>query len=189
MNRNVPNAISLARLASAPFLLATAITGHRDGFRWLLLACLVSDIADGWIARAFHLRSPLGARLDSIADMLVEIGALCGVWMFHADVVREHALLVGCALGLYLGQIGLALWRYGRVSSFHTVLNRIAAYAQGIFLITLFFWGFSALFFYAVILLVIVSASEEIVLVCILPQWTADVGGLWRMRARKRTAT
>lgn len=188
MNRHVPNAISLARIATAPLLFAAAITGHRDVFRWMLLACLCSDIADGWIARAFRLRTPLGARLDSIADVLVEIAALCGLWIFHAEVVRAHAVLVACAAGLYFGQILLALWRYGRVSSFHTVLNRIGAYAQGLFLITLFFWGFSSLFFHAAIALVIVAAVEEIVLVCILPEWTTDVGGLWRLCARRRAA-
>jgi CDP-diacylglycerol--glycerol-3-phosphate 3-phosphatidyltransferase len=108
--------------------------------------------------------------------------------MFHAEVVHAHAVVIACAVGLYLGQIVLALWRYGRVSSFHTVLNRIGAYAQGIFLITLFFWGFSGLFFYVAICLVMLAAIEELVIVCILPEWTADVGGLWRMR-RRRQAT
>ncbi len=188
MHRNVPNAISIARLALTPFLAAAAATRHLDVFRWILLVCLASDILDGWIARRFDLRSKLGARLDSIADLLVELAALLGLWMFHADIVREHAAVIGCALGLYFGQMMFALWRYRKVSSFHTVLNRIGAYAQGIFLIALFFWQYSELLFFAAICLVMLASIEEIVIVSLLSEWTADVGGLWRMRKQQRTA-
>ena len=69
--RQIPNVISSARLAATPVLLYAAIERQAGLFRWLLLACLASDILDGLVARIFHLRSELGARLDSIADMIV----------------------------------------------------------------------------------------------------------------------
>src|SRR5271169_4559558 len=63
----VPNAISLTRLAAAPILFWLAYAGNERSFKWLLLAALLSDIADGLIARTFHLVTVLGAKLDSIA--------------------------------------------------------------------------------------------------------------------------
>jgi phosphatidylglycerophosphate synthase len=189
MVRQIPNAISLARLALTPFLAVAAATDHCDVFRWILLACLLSDILDGWIARAFDLRSRLGARLDSIADLLVEVAALFGLWMFHREIILAHRGVLACAVGIYVGQILLSLWRYGRISSFHTLLNRVAAYAQGIFFITLFFWGYSELVFYAAVSLAILGAAEEIVIVYLLREWTPDVGGLYRILSRRRTAS
>ena len=81
--RHTPNAISGARLLAAPVLLAAALQRNEDLFKWLLLACLISDILDGLIARVFHLRSRTGAFLDSTADMLVVFIALYAVYVFR----------------------------------------------------------------------------------------------------------
>src|SRR5215510_3304535 len=84
---NVPNAISAARLAAAPVLLGAVLRGQQDLFTWLLLACLLSDIADGLIARGFAITSEIGAGLDSIADMAVFYIAVFGAFVFQADFV------------------------------------------------------------------------------------------------------
>ena len=179
--RRLPNALSIARLAAVPFLAGAAATGQRDLFKWLLLACLVSDILDGAIARAFDVRSKLGAALDSNADLLVELGALYGVFVFHREVVRDHVAILATAVALYLLEIALSLWRYGRLSSFHTVMSRVAGYGQGIFLLVLFFFGWSAWLFHGAVALAIAASLEELELLRRLPEWRADVGGLWRL--------
>src|SRR4051794_41140381 len=94
MWRYLPNAISLARLASVPLLVRAVATGEARLFRWLLLSCLLSDILDGWIARAFNLRSRLGAFLDSTADILVQFTAIAGLWVFHPQVVDAHRFIL-----------------------------------------------------------------------------------------------
>jgi len=184
--RNIPNAISLARIGAAPFLLRAALTEQRGYFRWLLLACLLSDIADGWIARAFHLRSRLGASLDSIADLLVQIIGVGGLWIFYKETVVAHRALLMIVVTLYLAEVLIALLRYGRISSFHTVLVRIAAYAQGIFIISLLFWGYVGWIFYGAMGLCILAFSEELLLLYLLAEWTADVGGLYWVLAKRR---
>ena len=141
--RQLPNAISSARLLATPILLFAALARHEDLFKWLLLACMVSDILDGLIARIFHLRSPLGARLDSTADMIVFVIGLLGLYIFQGRVLAEHWRPLAFIVALYVLEAAGALWRYGKISSFHTILVRIAAYAQGIFVMSLFLWGYS----------------------------------------------
>jgi cardiolipin synthase len=167
-------------------LAAAALTGQHTVFRWLLFACLISDIMDGRIARAFDLCSDLGATLDSIADILVVADSILGMWVFNREVLTSHWAVVLTVAVLYFGQIAIALWRYGRVSSFHTVLTGVAAYAVGTFCITLFFWGYVVALFYAALALAAAASTEELILLCLCPGWIPDVGGLYWVLGKHR---
>jgi cardiolipin synthase len=92
MLRHIPNALSIARILAAPVLVALAAAGNEVAFTWILVPALLSDIADGLIARVFHLQSPLGAMLDSTADLLLLFAAFYGAWVFYPGVVADHAV-------------------------------------------------------------------------------------------------
>jgi CDP-diacylglycerol--glycerol-3-phosphate 3-phosphatidyltransferase len=143
------------------------------------LACLLSDILDGLIARVFHLRSRLGAFLDSTADMLVTFIALYAVYVFRFAEVRPHMAAISVIAGLYVLEAVAALSRYGRISSFHTVLVRVSAYLQGIFIMALFLWGFQNWVFTVMLMVTVAAYLEELVLVALLAEWKADVRGLY----------
>lgn len=179
--RHLPNAISIARLGAAPVVLASIFQHRIDLFRWLLLACLLSDILDGLIARGFHLTSPLGATLDSIADILTMLLGLLGIAVFQHFFVARHRYELLLVASLYVMEILASLWRYGKVSSFHTLLSRIAAYLAGIFFMSLFFWGYHAWLFYFAIGIYAVALGEEMLLIYLLSEWRSDVGGLYRL--------
>jgi phosphatidylglycerophosphate synthase len=184
---NVPNAISTMRLAATPFLLYEALAGGRDAFKWILLACLLSDIADGLIARGFDLASDLGARLDSAADLLVFSIGTFGLFVFEGDFLSRHWVPIVCVITLYVFEVIAALVRYGRISSFHTVLTRVSAYALGTFVMSLFCWGYSAPLFWAAIALSVLAYIEELAIVWVLAEWRTDVRGLfWILRGSLR---
>jgi CDP-diacylglycerol--glycerol-3-phosphate 3-phosphatidyltransferase len=180
----VPNAISSARLLATPVLFSAAVREQRQLFTWLLLACLVSDILDGLIARVFRLQSRLGSLLDSTADMIVFALTVGGVFVFHREFLWAHAGPIGGLVGLYFVEVAGAVWRYGRISSFHTILARVAAYAQGIFVMSLFLWGYHAGIFFAMVALSSASLLEEILLLTVLPEWKTDVRGLYWVLAK-----
>jgi CDP-diacylglycerol--glycerol-3-phosphate 3-phosphatidyltransferase len=143
---------------------------------------------DGLVARAFHLQSEIGARLDSIADIALQISALAGIVMFRRGFIVQHGLPLLLLVSLYGTETLLALARYRRISSFHTYLCRIAAYAQGIFILTLFFHGFDQRFFQPMIGIGILASLEETIIVGVLPEWTPDVRGLYWVLKRRRTS-
>src|ERR1700693_738459 len=98
---NIPNAISLARLLATPILLAAVLWRRPELFKWLLLACLLSEILDGLIARVFRLRSQIGATLDSTADMLVMIIMIAGVCVFQRQFVTAHFWEISVAVAFF----------------------------------------------------------------------------------------
>ena len=85
--QNLPNFISLFRLLAAPVLFYLAITGNESPFRWLLVFSLISDIADGLIARGLKITSKIGALLDSTADILVS--AITTFAVFSPSMLKE----------------------------------------------------------------------------------------------------
>ena len=186
--RNVPNAISLARLCATPVLLEAIVAGNQNRFKWLLLGCLLSDILDGFIARVFDARSRLGAFLDSTADMIVAFLGFIGMYVFRADIVAAHWPALAMVLALYLVEAAAALWRYGRISSFHTIMVRVAAYMQGIFVMSLFLWGYVGWILYTMTAVSVLAHMEELVLLYLLPEWKADVPGIYWILSKKSLA-
>ena len=181
----LPNAITTCRLLATPVLLVAALERRPLFFAWLLLACLVCDLADGLLARTLGLHSPFGAALDSTADMLVTIIAAVGTLTMQWPFIVAHAWQLELLAVLFAGEVLMSLVRYHRLSSFHTYLVRISAYAQGAFLLSLFFWGYSAPLFYFMWIVSCAGQLEEWVLLALLPRWTSDVRGLyWVLQQR-----
>ena len=186
--RHVPNALSLARVLSAPVLVWLATGGHRAAFTWVLVPALLSDIADGLIARALALESPLGAFLDSLADTLLWFVSIYGIWCFHRDVLAEHALLCGATAGFWALEYGVALLRYGRLSSFHTYLSKVAGYAMGIYIGVLFVFGQHDWLLYLACGASLLGNAEEFALLALLPRWRANVGTVLHVVRERRSA-
>jgi CDP-diacylglycerol--glycerol-3-phosphate 3-phosphatidyltransferase len=187
--RHLPNLISFARILSVPVLLVLAFRGQEEPFKWLLLAALLSDILDGLLARAFALVSALGATLDSIGDSLLMVAAAYGVWVFHHGFVQEHGPTVLFVLGLWVLEMLVSFWRYGKLSSFHAYSVRVGAYLLGIFVMVLFLWGFNRWIFYLTVFVNVLGYLEEFVLLWLLPEWTPNVRGVyWVLRKRREAA-
>lgn len=184
--RHVPNAISAARIAAVPVLLALAVTGREFAFTWVLVPALLTDIVDGWLARTFDLQSTLGALLDSVADTLLLFAAIYGIWVFHPDVMTSNAVLCGTVIGLWVLENVVALLCYGRLSSFHTYVSKTAGYLLGIYIGVLFVFGHYPWLLKTAAGLSIAGSLEEFALLALLKEWRADVRGLWWMLEERR---
>lgn len=186
--RHLPNLISIVRILSVPVLLVLAVQEQGEAFKWLLLAALLSDILDGLLARAFDLASALGATLDSIADALLMGAAAYGIWVFHPGFVQAHGPTVLLVLGLWLAEMLVSIWRYGKLSSFHAYSVRAGAYLLGIFIMVLFLWGFQPWLFYLTVTVIVIAYLEEFLLLWLLPEWTPNVRGVyWVLRKRRES--
>ncbi len=85
---NLPNAITLGRLLSVPVLVIFFFYGPLWLFYTVLALVLVSDLADGALARAQRRTTGLGKALDPLADKALFLS------LFVALVVRERLPLV-----------------------------------------------------------------------------------------------
>ncbi len=73
---NIPNALSAARLALVPIFAFLLLDGRIGSAAVVFIAAGITDAIDGWIARAWDMRTPLGAYLDPLADKLLTATAL-----------------------------------------------------------------------------------------------------------------
>lgn len=176
---NIADWFSIARLLSTPFLVVLALMELRLIFAIVLFVSFLTDAIDGYLARRLKIASDHGAQLDSIADASLFVTGVFGVIWFETEFVIEQYLLISISLALYFAQLFMGLWRYRKPSSFHTYLAKIAAFVQGAFLCTLFFFGVIYWLFYLTIIIGIAETIEEIALIWILPKWRTNVKGLY----------
>lgn len=182
----IVNAVTVYRVLSAPVLFFLIITGQPGLFKWLLALSFFTDAIDGLLARRFKVTSIIGARLDSLGDDLTVLAGIVGLFVFKYAFIRQEYLWVVVLLILFAIQVIAAFWRYRKMTSFHTLLAKIAAVLQGIFLITAFFLPEpSRLLFYLAVVFTALDLLEEIVMILLLPDWRADVKGLyWVLKER-----
>ena len=107
---NVPNLISLGRLAAVPIAVWLILKGRYDWAFWLFVAAGVSDAVDGLIAKQFDAETQVGKFLDPLADkaLLVSVYVSLGhtqllpMWLVILVVSRDVMILAGALLGLLL---------------------------------------------------------------------------------------
>lgn len=162
---------------------------QREPFAWLLVVAGATDILDGWLARTFDWVSRAGALLDSIADVLLVIVTLFGVWMLHRPVIVDHSAVIWSVCSIWFVVHLSALLRYGRLASFHTWFARFGLALFGVFAVILFFYDFVPWFYYAAGAICFLGGVENLLMVLLLPTWTPNIhGGLIEVLRRRSVA-
>ncbi len=76
---NLPNLLSLLRIALIPVLVILFFIPHAQASLWaagVFVFASITDWLDGWIARRWQQTSPFGAFIDPVADKLIVVVAL-----------------------------------------------------------------------------------------------------------------
>jgi len=124
---NVPNFITLIRLALVPVVAYFVVTEKFATATAIFLVAALSDLADGYIARRFRLTSRLGTVLDPVADKLNMVVttvllawlALLPLWLAIAIVTRDVLIVAGAlAYRFALGPVKIAPTRLSKVNTF-----------------------------------------------------------------------
>jgi cardiolipin synthase (CMP-forming) len=100
----LPNLLTYARIAAVPVVVALMFwSGIMDGGlwpRWVALAVFiaagVTDILDGYFARAWGQQSALGRMLDPIADKLLV--SSCLLMLAAEETIRGYSLLAAAII-------------------------------------------------------------------------------------------
>lgn len=122
----LPNLLSLSRLAALPvFLWSLSAPGHMGLALALLVYAVVSDLADGYLARRLGAQSEWGRILDPLADKITAAAALLfcyferglPAWILILVVGRDLAILVLAPRWIARhGRIPESLW-WGRLAA------------------------------------------------------------------------
>jgi len=76
---NLPNLLTLARVAAVPLIVIIMLSDTREAGFWaaaIFGAAAVTDFIDGWLARKWGVVTVLGKFLDPLADKLIVMAAL-----------------------------------------------------------------------------------------------------------------
>jgi cardiolipin synthase len=183
----IPNALSACRLAAAPFVLGMILTGHRQAFAFLIVACLLTDILDGLLARLLKQATAFGAKLDSLGDLLTFALTLFGFAWLEQPYLMAHPWPIRLLLGFYLLVHLWSLLRFRRLPSLHLYASKFAAYVQGFFFADYYFFGAHDGLLYFMTGVSLLANLEELVVLTLLPKAESDVRGLyWVARRRKQ---
>jgi cardiolipin synthase (CMP-forming) len=136
---NIPNFLTLCRLASIPIFL-TFLGRHRyTEALWVFAAAAVTDALDGTVARLFNSRTELGAFLDPFADKLMLVSAFVVLtlenqfpgYLLSVVAIRDVTIAVGyLMLSFFTGErIPVTPSYLGKLSTFLQLACVIAVLA------------------------------------------------------------
>lgn len=105
LHLNLPNLITLARLLSVPVAIWLILDERHAAAFWVFVGAGISDALDGYIAKRFNRRTPLGAMLDPAADKALLTGVyltlgLAGhlpAWLVFLVILRDLLIVLGYA--------------------------------------------------------------------------------------------
>lgn len=139
--RTIPNILSISRLVLIPALLIPCFlisdeSLARMTFLAMFMIIGVTDKLDGTLARYLNQTTALGAKLDTIADMVFY--PLIALWLnrFASQVVGEWWSLVYILLALFFIKMIIGKIKFGYVPAFHTIGGKTFAASLYFFMIT-----------------------------------------------------
>ncbi len=109
---NVPNALSLVRLALVPVFCRVFFLPRPNAHLWAALVyalAFFTDIADGYIARKFDQITRLGRVLDPLADKLMTLAVIACITI--DGIIPAWAVVVFFCKELAMGLGGLVMYR------------------------------------------------------------------------------
>jgi cardiolipin synthase len=127
--RQLPNAITVARMLAVPPLMWLLVHERYPAAWWLALLAGLSDALDGLLAKRFGWFTPLGGLLDPIADKLLLAAGFVGLWLgghlpgwLMSLVLARDAVIVAGAVAWHL-MIGPVNAAPTRLSKLNTVVQ------------------------------------------------------------------
>lgn len=131
-------------------------------FAGLYMTCGFTDVLDGYVARKTNTQSELGARLDSIADLIlfVVITASIIIWMGTRALVFLP-IVIGTAL-IRCVNLAIAACKFRSFAILHTYGNKATGFLLFMSPFFVLFQHFSVL--WAVCTVAILAALEECII-------------------------
>ncbi|MBI3867388.1 MAG: CDP-alcohol phosphatidyltransferase family protein [Verrucomicrobia bacterium] len=184
----IPNLLSALRIASIPLLVFLAWKGEARLYLICFGIALSTDLLDGLIARLLNQRTDLGAKLDQWGDVGVFLSWPLALWWLWPEVLRSERWFLGTAVVSYAGSAGFALWKFGRVASYHSWLGKSATVVLTIGAIVVML-GWARWPFRVGILLLIGAIVEEVAISSSLNEPRSNVSSWWHARRMSASAS
>jgi cardiolipin synthase len=183
---NVPNLITLTRIALVPVLALMLFQKRAFGALIIVFLAGLSDVLDGFAARRWHQRTKVGTLIDPLADkillstafILLAVRSLgftyvIPLWLMAVVIARDFIILAGgVVIFLIRGRREFPPTVFGKVSTvlqvatiFWVILSnyvRASALARSSFLAAITSPSVLGAFYIATLVLTVVSGAQYI---------------------------
>lgn len=181
----VPNAITLVRIVGMGVLLPLAYYEKRTPFVVLMLVLSMSDWVDGKVAILLNQKSRLGARLDSLGDVLLYLAMGTSIIWLCPDFVPLAWPWLLAIFVTYVASGILGLRRFGQWPTYHTRLAKTCWLLILIGAVDMF--AFERYVFVRVAMGIVVLTNIEAMLISlVLPACDVDVTSIFHARRMTR---
>lgn len=167
--RHVPNLISVSRILLS-FLLPFFFL-NTSVFVVLYILIGITDALDGFIARKYKVESALGARLDSLGDLVFYLVITGYLVTEQKNVVADFLVFILLILGLRVANMIIGLIRYRKLIMIHTLANKLTGFL--VFALPILIISGTTGLLYVIVAIAIFSPVEELIM---LLQGTKDEG-------------
>lgn len=179
-------ALTTLRVLLAPLLLWLTRAGTAGpSYVACCLAALLSDIADGMVARRAGVDTAGLRRYDSIADTLFYATAAYTVWHVHPEVVRRYWPGATVVAALEVTRYLFDLRKFGREASYHAWSAKLWGLSLAAALVAVMGFGRATPWVPLTIVLGIIADLEGLAISVVLPTWTHDVKSVLHARPRR----
>ena len=158
----LPNMLTCLRMVGAASLLFFALSS--SAFYAVYAISGITDMLDGFLARAMKQESEFGSRLDSVADLLFYSVMIFKVFPFLLEQMPMWLwYLVGAIVLIRAGSYFVAFCKYHRFASLHTYMNKLTGLL--IFPVPyLLNWSFVNIYYTIICISAGVASSEELLI-------------------------
>lgn len=138
---NVPNVLTMIRMLLIPVYWALFMQGHRFIALAVFIVASLTDLADGYIARKYHLITDFGKLMDPLADKLMVLSVMLSLaikgFVPWAPLIillcKECLMVLGGAVLLKKGVVVYAE-KIGKIAQTFVVASLVLSFFQPEFL-------------------------------------------------------
>ena len=165
-------------MALSPVLVGLSVAfGHRhaDLIMVLIVLGLLSDVADGIVARHLGTATASLRRWDSQADMLFWLAVFASAFFVRPAVMQaEYWYFVGLLAGQTLCYV-VSFVRFGREMSTHAFSAKMLGLGLLVAFVSIIGFGQGGAVVRFVFGLGMVSQADVLLIILLLPRWTHDI--------------
>jgi CDP-diacylglycerol--glycerol-3-phosphate 3-phosphatidyltransferase len=178
----IPALLIASRVVLAP-VIAWLLKEHRAGLAgWLYVAAVITDIYDGVIARRLGIDTLRLRQADGCADIWLFVCLFAGLWNGYRGLILPLGWPFGTAMVLQAVSWAFCLWRFGKMTSYHSLLAKLTALALLAGILMLLFAATPVALEIALWIFVL-NLLEEIMMTALLRRYHHDV---WSLRVALR---
>jgi phosphatidylglycerophosphate synthase len=182
----IPNLLSGLRLLIIPVIWLAALQGNGRLVGIGLVVAGATDAFDGYLARRLGQESPMGARLDSLADNLLLLSAMAWIEVLHPEILHENTVVVATTFSVYLASMAVGLVKFHQLGNLHLYSSKVAGGGLYSFaVITLLIGGYEPLLLWLAAAAFIVSSAETLFAQLALSAVDENMGSIFLARRRR----